>query len=206
MDREQMKMAILNQEQIFRQQVHELHRLYHVQTQLMRQMPAAVSRRAPAIADVKPRPPLDILLVRGERAMATADVHAQRLISFSSCAPPAAAAAGECNLELTLATGGATTASSSGGGGCDGGTLPAKRAKLSPADNSDSGTTAAVSSTSTESELVLFGEADAATTAAPAPVRFQVEGKRIGGELGHGAWMHQQQQQQLQQCLSLRMA
>ncbi|KAJ6804922.1 uncharacterized protein M6B38_185435 [Iris pallida] len=35
-DKQSMKTAILNQEAIFRQQVHELHRLYRVQKQLMR--------------------------------------------------------------------------------------------------------------------------------------------------------------------------
>ncbi|KAL6654376.1 hypothetical protein ACP70R_007841 [Stipagrostis hirtigluma subsp. patula] len=183
MDKEQMKMVILKQEQIFRQQVHELHRLYHVQKQLMQQTPATASARAPAIIDGKPKTQLDILL-RSEKA-----TNLQQFISFSSSAAPAyaPAPAEDCNLELTLATG-SSTSSSSGDE-----RQKAKRAKLS--SNSDSGTTA-VSSTSTESELALFGEADVAATTAP--VRFQIEGKRID-EMGRGAWMHQQ-------CLSLKMA
>ncbi|KAL6654381.1 hypothetical protein ACP70R_007846 [Stipagrostis hirtigluma subsp. patula] len=182
MDKEQMKMAILKQEQIFRQQVHELHRLYHVQKQLMQQTPATASTRAPEIIDGKPKPQLDILL-RSEKA-----TNFQQLISFSSSATHAfaPAPAEDCNLELTLATGSSSSSSS------DDERQKVKRVKLS--SNSDSGTTA-VSSTSTESELALFGEADVATTA---PVRFQIEGKRID-EMGRGAWMHQQ-------CLSLKIA
>ncbi|XP_062202552.1 uncharacterized protein LOC133904919 isoform X2 [Phragmites australis] len=38
MEKEHIKMAMLRQEQIFRQQVHELHRVYRVQKQLMMQM------------------------------------------------------------------------------------------------------------------------------------------------------------------------
>nr|ACG35274.1 hypothetical protein [Zea mays] len=48
-DREQMRMTVLNQEQVFRHQVHELHRLYHVQKQLMMQQahtPAPATRPA----------------------------------------------------------------------------------------------------------------------------------------------------------------
>ncbi|XP_020598915.1 uncharacterized protein LOC110038412 isoform X1 [Phalaenopsis equestris] len=37
-DKERMKRAILEQEETFRQQVHELHRLYRVQKQLMKEM------------------------------------------------------------------------------------------------------------------------------------------------------------------------
>ncbi|KAL6654386.1 hypothetical protein ACP70R_007851 [Stipagrostis hirtigluma subsp. patula] len=180
MDKEQMKMAILKQEQIFRQQVHELHRLYHVQKQLMQLTPATAPTRAPAVVDAKPKPQL----LRSEKA-----TNIQQLISFSSRATPASAPAPaeDCNLELTLATGSSTSSSS------DDERQKLKRVKLS--SNSDSGTTA-VSSTSTESELALFGEADVATTTAP--VRFQIEGKRID-EMGRGAWMHQQ-------CLSLKIA
>ncbi|XP_066355317.1 uncharacterized protein [Miscanthus floridulus] len=38
MEKEHIKMAMLRQEQTFRQQVHELHRVYQVQKQLMMQM------------------------------------------------------------------------------------------------------------------------------------------------------------------------
>jgi len=184
MEREQMRMAILKQEQIFRQQVHELHRLYHVQKQLMQQMPTTVSSsRAPAIADVKPKPQLDIW--HGEKA-----ANPQQFISFSSYkahAPaPAPAPAEECNLELTLATGPRTSSS------CNAERQQGKRLKSS--SNSDSGTTA-VSSTSTDSELAQFREADVMASAA---ARFPGESRRRMDQMGQGPWMYQ--------CLSLKTA
>ncbi|CAL4991130.1 unnamed protein product [Urochloa decumbens] len=190
MDREQMRMAILKQEQIFRQQVHELHRLYHVQKQLMQQMPTiALSNRAPVIVDVKPKPQLDIW----HSAKAT---NPQQFVSFScykahapapAPAPspsPAPAPAEECNLDLTLATG------PSSSNRCTAERQQGKRLKSS--SNSDSGTTA-VSSTSTDSELAQFREVD---VTAPA-VRFPGESRRMD-QMGQGPWMYQ--------CLSLKTA
>ncbi|CAD6340715.1 unnamed protein product [Miscanthus lutarioriparius] len=191
MDREQMRMAILNQEQIFRQQVHELHRLYHVQKQLMQQaQTAAPASRAPApvVVDVKPRPQqLDIWCV--EKVTTTPQ---QQIISFTSCnkattPTPAPALAEECNLELTLATG---PSSSSSNSSCDAERRQGKRLKAS--SNSDSGATA-VSSTSTDSELAQFREVNAAS-----PVRFHGEVSRRMDEIAQGPWMYQ--------CLSLKMA
>lgn len=188
MDREQMRMAILNQEQIFRQQVHELHRLYHVQKQLMQQAQTTVPANrapAPAVVDVKPRPQqLDIWC--GEKATTPQ----QQIISFTSCnkaTTPAPALTEECNLELTLATG---PSSSSSNSSYDAERRQGKRLKAS--SNSDSGATA-VSSTSTDSELAQFREVDAAT-----PVRFHGEVRRRMDEMGQGPWMYQ--------CLSLRTA
>ncbi|KAG0530720.1 hypothetical protein BDA96_05G211200 [Sorghum bicolor] len=180
MDREQMRMAILNQEQIFRQQVHELHRLYHVQKQLMQQAQttAPASRAPAAVVDVKPRPELDIWC--GEKATTTPQ---QQIISFNKATTPAMAE--ECNLELTLATGPSSSSSS-----CDVERRQGKRHKAS--SNSDSGATA-VSSTSTDSELAQFREVNAAT-----PVRFHGEISRRMDEMGQGPWMYQ--------CLSLKMA
>ncbi|OEL20199.1 hypothetical protein BAE44_0018782 [Dichanthelium oligosanthes] len=207
MEREQMRMAILKQEQIFRQQfpqsselstlqvhqnfslpafllnhqVHELHRLYHVQKQLMQQMPtAAPLTRSPAIVDVKPKPQLDIW--HSERA-----TNPQQLISFSSykAHAPAPAPAEGCNLELTLATG---PSSSSGSGNAE--RQQGKRLKSS--SNSDSGTTA-VSSTSTDSDLAQFRKVDVTA----ATVRFHSESRRMD-ETGQGPWMYQ--------CLSLKTA
>ncbi|KAK8448074.1 hypothetical protein SEVIR_8G213200v4 [Setaria viridis] len=182
MEREQMRMAILKQEQIFRQQVHELHRLYHVQKQLMQQMPTtALPNRAPVIADVKPKPQLDIW--HSEKA-----TNPQQFISFSSYkahAPspaPAPAPSEECNLELTLATGPSSSNS------CNAERQQGKRLKSS--SNSDSGTTA-VSSTSTDSELAQFREVD--VTAA----RFPGESRRMD-QMGQGPWMYR--------CLSLKTA
>ncbi|CAO2142494.1 unnamed protein product [Urochloa humidicola] len=183
MEREQMRMAILKQEQIFRQQVHELHRLYHVQKQLMQQMPATVlSNRAPVIVDVKPKPQPDIW--QSEKA-----TNPQHVISFSSYKPhapsPAAAPAEECNLDLTLATGPNSSSSC-----CNTERQQGKRLKSS--SNSDSGTTA-VSSTSTDSDLAQFREADVEVPAA----RFPRETRRMD-QMGQGPWMYQ--------CLSLKTA
>uniref|UniRef100_A0A0A8YHB8 Uncharacterized protein n=1 Tax=Arundo donax TaxID=35708 RepID=A0A0A8YHB8_ARUDO len=177
MDKEQMKMAILKQEQIFQQQVHELHRLYHVQTQLMQQMQTATAlNRAPAIIDVKPKPQLNIL----HREKPT---NPQQFISFSISEAPAPAPepAEECSLELTLATG--PSSSSSGNAGRQHVKL------LKTPSNSDSGTTA-VSSTSTDSELAQFRDVDVTAAA-----RF---GSRRMNEIGQGAWMYQ--------CLRLKTA
>ncbi|CAN6381872.1 unnamed protein product [Urochloa humidicola] len=170
MEREQMRMAILKQEQIFRQQVHELHQLYHVQKQLMQQMPTTtLLNRAPAIVDVKPKPQLDIW--HSEKATNT-----QQFISFSNYkAPaPAPAPAEECNLELTLATGPSSS--------CNAEKQQGKRLKSS--SNSDSGTTA-VSSTSTDSELEQFREVDVTAPAA----RFPSESRRMD-QMGQGPWMY----------------
>ncbi|KAJ1276525.1 hypothetical protein BS78_05G220500 [Paspalum vaginatum] len=179
MEREQMRVAILKQEQIFRQQVHELHRLYHVQKQLM-----ATSNRAPAVTvvDVKPRSKLDVWRL-GEK---TTDPY--QLISFTGCSattPAPALSDEECNLELTLATGGPSSSSSNS---CDAGGRQGKRLKAS--SNSESGATA-VSSTSTESELAQFGDLDVTMA-----MRFR--GERRGMGMGQGAWMYQ--------CLSLKTA
>jgi len=196
-DREQMRMTVLNQEQVFRQQVHELHRLYHVQKQLMMQQahtPAPATRAPAVLDDAKPkprRPQLDIWCSETAR-----NPPQQRIISFNTAtapapAPaPAPARAEDCNLELTLATG--RPSSSSGSSSCDAGRRRGKRLKVST--NSDSGATA-VSSTSTDSELAQFGDIDAANLPV---VRFQGEVTRRMGEVGQGPWMYR--------CLSLKTA
>ncbi|KAG2589922.1 hypothetical protein PVAP13_5NG286200 [Panicum virgatum] len=137
MEGEQMRMAILKQEQIFRQQA------------------------------TKP----------------------QLFISFSSYkghahpAPSAAPATHEeCNLELTLAT----------GPSCSGRGDRQQGKRLKSLSNSDSGTMA-VSSTSTDSELAQFREADVMALVA----RFPGEGRRMD-HMGQGPWLYQ--------CLSLKTA
>ena len=131
MDREEMKMVILGQEQTFRQQVHEMHRVYHVQKQLMREMQIAGLNRAHAETKHK------LEVWRDDKA-----TDRQQLYSFSnSCIP--ASAAEECNLELTLATGSSRSH---------------KGKQVGKSSNSDSGM--AVSSTSTESDLAQFKEFD----------------------------------------------
>ncbi|XBH83378.1 hypothetical protein VPH35_071808 [Triticum aestivum] len=87
MDSAEMKMVILGQEQTFRQQVHEMHRVYHAQKQLTREMQIAGLTK----------PKLEVW--REDKA-----TNRQQLCSFSnSCIP--ASAAEERNLALTLATG-----------------------------------------------------------------------------------------------------
>ena len=131
MDREEMKMVILGQEQTFRQQVHEMHRVYHVQKQLMREMQLAGLNQAHAETKHK------LEVWRDDKA-----TDRQQLYSFSnSCIP--ASAAEECDLELTLATGSSRSH---------------KGKQVGKSSNSDSGM--AVSSTSTESDLAQFKEFD----------------------------------------------
>jgi hypothetical protein len=130
-------------------QVHELHRLYHVQKQLMQPVTSP---------DVKPKQEFQI--IHHQKPM-----NPQQPFSFSSAKAPAPAPAEECSLELTLATGPSSSSGSTG-------RQQAKRLKSS--SHSDSGTTA-VSSTSTESELALLGEVDVTK----ATVRFQSEGRRM---------------------------
>lgn len=165
MDREQMRMAILNQEQTFRQQVHELHRVYHVQKQLMKDMQMAGLNRSQAISDdVDTKPKLNIS--HNEKA-----TNHEQFYNFSNSKAPASA--DECNLELTLATGSSSSRGSR-----------SQKGKQVKSSNSDSGT--AVSSTSTESELAQFKEFDVLTT-----VRFQSEGKRLADERNQSPWLHQ---------------
>ncbi|KAL5203866.1 hypothetical protein ABZP36_008737 [Zizania latifolia] len=151
MDREQMRVAILKQEQIFRQQVHELHRLYHVQKQMMRQMEIANFNRAQAIAAAETKPKFELSF--DEKA-----IDHRQLYRFQDGKISAPAEEEKCDLELRLATGNSSTRSQKG-----------KQVKSS---NSDSGT--AVSSTSTESELAELKEFDVAAAAA----RFQSESKK----------------------------
>jgi hypothetical protein len=168
-------------------QVHELHRLYHVQKQLMQVRQAhapAPATRAPAVLDdAKPRrPQLDIWCSETAR-----NPPQQQFISFNTATAPAPAAPAEnCNLELTLATG------PSSSGSCDAGRWQGKRLKASP--NSGSAATA-VSSTSTDSELARFGDIDVVAT----PVaRFHGEVTRRMDEVAQGPWMYR--------CLSLKTA
>lgn len=131
MDREEMKMVILGQERTFRQQVHEMHRVYHVQKQLMREMQLAGLNQAHAETKNK------LEVWRDDKA-----TDRQQLYSFSNSCTHASAAE-ECDLELTLATGSSRSH---------------KGKQVGKSSNSDSGM--AVSSTSTESDLAQFKEFD----------------------------------------------
>jgi len=153
-------MAILEQEHTFRQQVHEMHRVYHVQKQLMRDMQTAGLSRAHA----ETKPKLDVW--RNEKA-----ANCQKFYGFSDSRTPASAE--ECNLELTLATGSSSSRNSG---------RSQKGKQVMKSSDSDSGT--AVSSTSTESELAQFKEFDTAA------VRFQSEINRftIADEKNQPPW------------------
>ncbi|KQJ87625.1 uncharacterized protein LOC100821964 [Brachypodium distachyon] len=162
MDREQMKMAILEQEQTFRQQVHEMHRVYHVQKQLMREMQTAGQNRA----HTEMKPKLDVWC--NEKA-----TNRQQLYSFTKSSTPVSAE--ECNLELTLATGSRSSSSSRSQMG----------KQVVKSSNSDSGT--AVSSTSTESELAQFKEFAPTTVRFQSDSkRFAV-----ADETSQSPWLHQ---------------
>ena len=87
-----MKMAILRQEQTFRQQVHELHRVYEVQKRLMKEMQAVKMSPAQAREDTRPEPMLDT--DRPQWHINSGEKTARFTEDF--------------NLELTLATGGDT--------------------------------------------------------------------------------------------------
>lgn len=107
-----------------------MHRVYHVQKQLMREMQIAGLNQAHA----ETKPKLEVW--RDDKA-----TNRQQLYSFSNSCTPASAE--ECNLELTLATGSSRSH---------------KGKQVGKSSNSDSGM--AVSSTSTESDLAQFKEFD----------------------------------------------
>lgn len=87
-----MKMAILRQEHIFRQQVHELHRVYEVQKRLMKEMQAVKMSPAQAREDTQTEQMLDT--DRPQWYVDSGEKTAPFIEDF--------------NLELTLATGGDT--------------------------------------------------------------------------------------------------
>ncbi|URE46067.1 hypothetical protein MUK42_14327 [Musa troglodytarum] len=84
-DKEYLKMAIMKQEATFRQQVHQLHHLYHVQQLLMGEMNNTDKK------DAHNRTP-DLMLPAGE-------------FSGKTCRCTTVEACRESDLELTLATG-----------------------------------------------------------------------------------------------------
>ncbi|XBI73263.1 hypothetical protein VPH35_067045 [Triticum aestivum] len=94
MDGGEMKMVILGQEQTFKQhgrqhiRVHEMHRVYHVQKQLTREMQIAGLNQAHTETKHK------LEVWRDDKATDRQQLY--------SCTP---ASAEECKLELTLATG-----------------------------------------------------------------------------------------------------
>uniref|UniRef100_A0ACD5Y8R2 Uncharacterized protein n=1 Tax=Avena sativa TaxID=4498 RepID=A0ACD5Y8R2_AVESA len=93
MEKKHMKMAILRQEQTFRQQVHELHRVYEVQKQLMKDMQVVKMNPAQARDGTQTKPRLDT----------------DRLQYYVSSGEKKAPFIEDFDLELTLATGGDKT-------------------------------------------------------------------------------------------------
>ncbi|CAL4899064.1 unnamed protein product [Urochloa decumbens] len=89
MEKEHIKMAMLKQEQTFRQQVHELHRVYRVQKQLMMQMQVTEMKNYGNIT-------------ADRETESTVKLGRQKWHSSSG---EEAALAEDFNLELTLATG-----------------------------------------------------------------------------------------------------
>ncbi|XP_015690588.1 uncharacterized protein LOC102710862 [Oryza brachyantha] len=106
-DMEVMKMAMLKHEETFKQQVHELHRLYRVQKQLMsdlhyRSPPELTCRRRQRRKQQPRRRALNLQLPADEYVVVT-DVPGE-------ATPPSA---GEDELALTLAVGGSASRRSS---------------------------------------------------------------------------------------------
>jgi len=94
MEKQHIKMAMLKQEQTFRQQVHELHRIYRVQKQLMMQMHVTEKKDYRNIA------------AEGQTESTGKLSHQQW---YGSSVKEEAALAEDFNLELTLGTGTAMT-------------------------------------------------------------------------------------------------
>ncbi|TKW29061.1 hypothetical protein SEVIR_3G371000v4 [Setaria viridis] len=90
MEKEHIKMAMLKQEQTFRQQVHELHRVYRVQKQLMMQMQVTETKNYCNIA-ADGQTESTVKLSRQQWCASSGDKEATLAEDF--------------NLELTLATG-----------------------------------------------------------------------------------------------------
>ncbi|WVZ90953.1 hypothetical protein U9M48_037203 [Paspalum notatum var. saurae] len=191
-DMEVMKMAMLKHEETFRQQVHELHRLYRIQRQLMSDLTSRDDEPVPTRRRSKqPRRALDLQLPADEYIV-SADEDEE------------AAAAG-AELELTLAVGGRSNAGrrknsrrsrqeqrdNAGGGGEGGGS--------SPFGSDCSGGTSLLSSSPSSAEY-YSDDGPAAVFHAPPCQR------AMAFDLGEG--MMRQQAPWLLQCqqyLSLRM-
>lgn len=90
MEKEHIKKAIMRQEQTFRQQVHELHRVYRVQKQLMMEMQVVEMNRAQASADTPTKLTVEI----------------DRPQWYSNSGEKKGPFVEDFDLELTLATGG----------------------------------------------------------------------------------------------------
>ncbi|XP_044946852.1 uncharacterized protein LOC123395890 [Hordeum vulgare subsp. vulgare] len=103
-DMEVMKMAMLKHEETFRQQVHELHRLYRIQTQLMG-ADLSTRRQPRRRGNKQPRRALNLQLPADEYIVGAADEYIVGAVNDEDddrCGTGA-------ELELTLAVGGRRT-------------------------------------------------------------------------------------------------
>ncbi|KAG8093027.1 hypothetical protein GUJ93_ZPchr0012g19137 [Zizania palustris] len=174
-----MKMAMLKHEETFRQQVHELHRLYRIQRQLMNDLTMAElssGRRRQPRRSKQPRRALNLQLPADEYIVsAAADDDSDT-----------------AELDLTLAVGGRTSARK-----CNN-AAAAAAAAASPLASDYSGSTGLSSPSSAEySEGAVFH-------APPPPPPCQQ--RAMAFDLGMAEAMKQQQSPWLMQCqyLSLR--
>ncbi|KAG8097574.1 hypothetical protein GUJ93_ZPchr0013g36680 [Zizania palustris] len=139
-DMEVMKMAMLKQEETFKQQVHELHRLYRVQKQMMGELnrsPELNCRRLQRRKKQLRRRALNLQLPADEYIVVGGAAEAT---------PPSR----EDELELTLAVGGG------GGGGGSANRRNNKRRESSPFTPNCSAGRLTTSSSSTDSDGALW--------------------------------------------------
>ncbi|KAF7047871.1 hypothetical protein CFC21_056728 [Triticum aestivum] len=178
-DMEVMKMAMLKHEQTFRQQVHDLHRLYRVQKQLMGDQSGRLSvppcRQAQRRRQHPRRPELSLQLPVDDDVYTVFSAGTGRLTT-----PPSRES--EDGLELTLAVG--------GGGGNGGSSRSQRRRRESATDCS--GRSPQTPSSSTDSDEALRPVLDHHRRATACDLR--------------GGVMVSKQPQWLVRCLSLRMA
>ncbi|KAF0921765.1 hypothetical protein E2562_017028 [Oryza meyeriana var. granulata] len=137
-DMEVMKMAMLKHEETFKQQVHELHRLYRVQKQLMSDLnrsPPELTCRRRQRRKQQPRGRALNLQLPADEYIVVADA--------GEATPPSSR---EDELALTLAVGG-------GGGGSSASRRNNKRRESSPfTSNCSGGSLTTTSSSSTDSD------------------------------------------------------
>jgi len=183
-DKDYMKMAMLKQEETFRQQVHELHRLYRVQKLLMNDMKAEIKRQRKSSST---RAGNDRWNAENETDMHQQNQRRARQV-LNLELPAEEYIEEESDLELTLATGGS------------------RRRKNDNSFTSDSG--ASLSSSSTESggvklngsEWGLFRVPDVnmGSYRSERKSKFNAEEQMIGEErVKQPPWLFQ--------CLSLNM-
>ncbi|VAH94319.1 uncharacterized protein LOC125553535 [Triticum urartu] len=182
-DMEVMKMAMLKHEQTFRQQVHDLHRLYRVQKQLMGDQsgrPSSVlpCRQVQRRRQHPRRPELSLQLPVDDNE----DEHTVVSAGTGRLATPPSTES-EDELELTLAV---------GGGGVHGGSRRSQRRRRESATDCSGRRSPQTPSSSTDSDEALRPVQHRHQRATPCDLR--------------GGVTVSKQPQWLVRCLSLRMA